>query len=180
MFCSWLGSFLGRNALDGFCEGYLCKELSVQQKRGKDKSIDNGEVSRAPRPKTDSTSALKRPEKAMILKALELKNFKGARIYWERVRCCKSNCRCSRGSLHGPYAYLRFLEAGRWRKRYLGKDLAVLVSKTREELEARLSQIDEILGQVVRAEVGQVKRLLEASKCRAVDSWKCCGDLLKR
>ena len=146
LFCLWLGSFLERSALDGFCEGYKPKEPDAKQQGGKDKPVDNDEVSQAPRPKTDSASALKRPEKVMILTALELKKFKGS-IVWEKVRCGKSNCRCGRGYLHGPFGYLHFYQAGRVRRRYLGKDLAVLVSKPREELEDRLRQIDGILGQ---------------------------------
>jgi hypothetical protein len=35
------------------------------------------------------------------------------------VRCGRSNCRCARGKLHAPYAYLFWREGGRLRKRYV-------------------------------------------------------------
>ena len=37
----------------------------------------------------------------------------------QRVRCGKPACRCARGELHGPYAYLFWREGGRLRKRYV-------------------------------------------------------------
>ena len=38
-------------------------------------------------------------------------------IEWKR--CGKGSCRCARGELHGPYAYLFWRERGRLRKRYV-------------------------------------------------------------
>jgi hypothetical protein len=92
-------------------------------------------------------TVFEQPEKN-ILEALGLKEH-GGRVYREKVCCGKKKCHCCRnGSLHGPYAYLRWFQDGKGRKKYLGRGLAVLVSKTREELEA---QLEEILGQENRS-----------------------------
>jgi hypothetical protein len=39
----------------------------------------------------------------------------------ERVRCGKSNCRCGKGSLHGPYWYGYWSEGGKTKSMYVGK-----------------------------------------------------------
>jgi hypothetical protein len=43
------------------------------------------------------------------------------RLYAERKRCNRPNCRCSAGgnALHGPYLYRRWLEHGRRRRQYV-------------------------------------------------------------
>ena len=39
----------------------------------------------------------------------------------ERVRCGKSNCKCAKGSLHGPYWYGYWSEGGKTKSMYVGK-----------------------------------------------------------
>lgn len=39
----------------------------------------------------------------------------------ERVRCGKAGCACRDGPGHGPYVYKYWKEAGRLRKRYVGR-----------------------------------------------------------
>ena len=43
------------------------------------------------------------------------------RLYAERKRCNRLNCRCAAGGdlLHGPYLYRRWLENGRRRSQYV-------------------------------------------------------------
>jgi hypothetical protein len=43
------------------------------------------------------------------------------RLYAERKRCNRTNCRCSAGgeALHGPYLYRRWREDGRLRRQYV-------------------------------------------------------------
>jgi len=43
------------------------------------------------------------------------------RLYAERKRCNRPNCRCVAGgdALHGPYLYRRWLETGRRRRQYV-------------------------------------------------------------
>ena len=43
------------------------------------------------------------------------------RLYAERKRCSRPNCRCVAGgyALHGPYLYRRWLENGRRRSQYV-------------------------------------------------------------
>jgi hypothetical protein len=36
-------------------------------------------------------------------------------------RCGRSNCKCAKGELHGPYYYLFWIEIGRLRKAYIRK-----------------------------------------------------------
>ena len=39
----------------------------------------------------------------------------------ERVRCGKANCKCAKGSLHGPYWYGYWSEGGKTKSMYVGK-----------------------------------------------------------
>jgi hypothetical protein len=134
-YCDWLESYLERTALSScYCEGYVCKGSGAKQTSGKSK---NGQTC----PKTDST--LER-ERQHIMQALEIKaKFRGS-VVWEKIRCGKRSCKCSRGHLHGPYAYLHFYQSGKVKRKYLSKDMGKLVERPKEELEVRLR---EILGQ---------------------------------
>ena len=40
-------------------------------------------------------------------------------LHLEWKRCGRGNCRCGRGLLHGPYAYLHWRERGRQKKAYV-------------------------------------------------------------
>lgn len=40
----------------------------------------------------------------------------------ERVRCGKSNCKCAKGALHGPYWYGYWSEGGKTKSMYVGKN----------------------------------------------------------
>ena len=40
-------------------------------------------------------------------------------IVTERIRCGRSNCRCARGELHGPYHYRRWRSGGTHHKEYV-------------------------------------------------------------
>jgi hypothetical protein len=55
----------------------------------------------------------------------------------QRVRCGKPGCRCARGELHGPYAYLFWREGGRLRKRYVRRErvaaVVALIAERRRE-----------------------------------------------
>ena len=111
------------------------------------------------------TSTLER-ERQHILQALEIKaKFRGS-VVWEKIRCGKRSCKCSRGDLHGPYAYLHFYQSGKVKRKYLSKDVGKLVERPKEELEARLL---EVLGQenqsseTRRAEHESKERKLEGS-----------------
>lgn len=50
------------------------------------------------------------------------------------VKCGRPDCRCARGSPHGPYFYRFYREGGRLRKRYVR---AADVGRVREQCEAR-------------------------------------------
>lgn len=54
----------------------------------------------------------------------------------ELRRCGKPSCRCTRGMLHGPYAYRVWYEAGRRQKRYVPlarvPDVAAAMARWRE------------------------------------------------
>ena len=41
----------------------------------------------------------------------------------EKVKCGKPNCRCARGTLHGPYWYLYQRRNGKLTSKYVGKRL---------------------------------------------------------
>jgi phage shock protein A len=43
------------------------------------------------------------------------------KVMWKGKTCGKRGCRCARGVLHGPYAYLVVHRQGRKLERYLGK-----------------------------------------------------------
>jgi len=153
-YCDWLESYLERSALGGPCEGYVYKESGVKQKRGKDVGNDAGQATQdleVTCPKTDPTSTVRRPEKAIILTALELKKLKGS-VVLERVNCGKRGCRrCSSGVGHGPYPYLHYYDPScpwKVRRKYLTKDVAKFMSYSMEELELQLREVEaEILGQ---------------------------------
>jgi hypothetical protein len=40
----------------------------------------------------------------------------------EKVRCGKSNCKCVKGALHGPYWYCYWSERGKTKSMYVGKN----------------------------------------------------------
>jgi hypothetical protein len=54
--------------------------------------------------------------------------YKTPALVRHRVRCGKAGCRCQRGELHGPYAFLYWRDAGgRQRRRYVRKaDVAAI------------------------------------------------------
>jgi hypothetical protein len=54
-------------------------------------------------------------------------------LHLEFKRCGRPQCRCQRGSLHGPYAYRHWREAGRQRKVYVPmKQLGEIVLEMEE------------------------------------------------
>lgn len=42
----------------------------------------------------------------------------------EYTRCGKAACRCAAGTLHGPYWYSYWMEGGKTKSRYVGKELS--------------------------------------------------------
>lgn len=63
------------------------------------------------------------------------------------TKCGKAGCRCARGELHGPYAYVFWRENGRLRKTYVRvadtDDLrAAYASRRAREICARRRQLD--------------------------------------
>ena len=58
------------------------------------------------------------------------------------VTCGRSNCRCRRGLLHGPYYYRFWREGGRLRKQYVK---AVHLDRIRAACEARRKRRQELV-----------------------------------
>lgn len=52
------------------------------------------------------------------------------------VRCSKSNCKCARGDLHGPYFYLFRREGRKLRKRYVRRSDVAAVREQCERARA--------------------------------------------
>ncbi|MFZ1060881.1 MAG: DUF6788 family protein [Candidatus Rokuibacteriota bacterium] len=159
-FCIWLKAEIPVGlADDPTCEGFIPKDVGkgraaralshkATSVKGYDESVGGAETSvdkpqkTTSYPKTDSASALKRPEKTMILTVLELKKL-GGRVYWEKVCCGKRHCRCQsrvKADLHGPYSYLHYVSQGKWKKKYLRKGVSELLSLSEEKLVAILGQ----------------------------------------
>jgi hypothetical protein len=92
----------------------------------------------------------KQHEKSLILEALELKQKLKGSVVTEFVKCGKKCARCSMGPGH-PASYLHYYDSAcsyKVRRKYLTKNLAQLMSYSREELEEMLHDIgDKILGQ---------------------------------
>jgi hypothetical protein len=69
-------------------------------------------------------------------------------VLHEGRRCSSEGCRCRRGELHGPYAYLAVYVAGRSRTIYVPAAIApaveahVRVAQRNETLLAEISQIN--------------------------------------
>jgi hypothetical protein len=133
-FCAWLGAFLQPGLIDDpDCEGYVSKDSHAQPKRGKGSTC----------PKTPTS------DKSMILAALELKKLKGS-IVREGIDCGKSSCHCQHGSLH-PASYLHYYSNGKVRRRYLSRAMVELLRFSETELEERLRESEEVLGQGSRS-----------------------------
>ena len=47
---------------------------------------------------------------------------KNGAVCQQFVRCGKTNCRCTRGELHGPYFYLFWRENGQLKKEYIRRE----------------------------------------------------------
>lgn len=46
-------------------------------------------------------------------------------LHLEFKKCGRSNCRCQRGALHGPYFYHHWREGGRQKKHYVPRSAVV-------------------------------------------------------
>jgi hypothetical protein len=76
------------------------------------------------------------------------------------VRCGRPNCRCARGSLHGPYFYRFWREGGRLRKEYVPRPD---VERVRAQCQARRQARQELAAwrevwRQMAAEVREVER----------------------
>lgn len=79
----------------------------------------------------------------------------------EYKRCGKSNCRCARGQLHGPYYYRRWRDAGgRQRKQYVRRGQS-------EQVRAALGKAR---GSNVWAQLRALKRLLDEADDQAKET----------
>lgn len=58
-----------------------------------------------------------RPDREVV----ERKRVGNITYQLERVRCGKPNCKCAKGSLHGPYWYGYWSEGGKTKSMYVGK-----------------------------------------------------------
>jgi len=63
----------------------------------------------------------------------------------QMVRCGKVNCKCQRGSLHGPYFYRFWWEDGRLRKQYVPRSQVKTVTelcdrRRREQRDAKAAR----------------------------------------
>jgi hypothetical protein len=58
-----------------------------------------------------------RPDREVV----ERKKVGSITYQLERIRCGKANCKCAKGSLHGPYWYGYWSEGGRTKSTYIGK-----------------------------------------------------------
>jgi hypothetical protein len=85
------------------------------------------------------------------------KSLPGA-ICAQWVRCSRPNCRCARGSLHGPYHYRFWREGGRLRKEYVRRQD---VDRVRAQCRARRQERQELADwrEVWRELVAQVREV---------------------
>lgn len=56
---------------------------------------------------------------ANVIEEIE-KNGKTYRL--QHIRCGKETCKCAEGALHGPYWYAYWLEKGKTKSKYIGKE----------------------------------------------------------
>jgi len=81
------------------------------------------------------------------------------KVVWKRKTCGKKDCRCTRGLLHGPYAYLVEYRQGKKLERYLGKGFTPsegMVSPERyrelmQDLEGRRGRLEQLVERLDRA-----------------------------
>lgn len=81
------------------------------------------------------------------------------RVAWKEKRCGKAQCRCTRGLLHGPYAYLIEHRDGKRYEEYLGSKWSPpegMVAPERYhrlmgEFNARRKRLEGLLGRLDRA-----------------------------
>jgi hypothetical protein len=60
-----------------------------------------------------------------------------------RVKCGRSNCKCARGELHGPYTYVRTYRGGKRHRVYVrSNDVPALKEARSEHKESRASSRD--------------------------------------
>src|SRR5687767_1227707 len=71
------------------------------------------------------------PEKKVENLLPKIEPLPGA-ICKQMIRCGRSNCKCAKGELHGPYYYRFFYSGGRQRKKYVKKgDFQTVLSAVR-------------------------------------------------
>jgi hypothetical protein len=95
---------------------------------------------------------LRKEKESLILEALELKEKLKGSVIMEFVRCGKKCARCNSGPGH-PASYLHYYDSTcpyKVRRKYLRKDLAGLMSYSKEELETMLQEAEQVLGQEVK------------------------------
>jgi hypothetical protein len=158
--CTWNNAELTPGLADAECPGFVPSIKVLRAGKAGTESphtvtpVGDGKRVGGPETPVDKPPKTTRPktehstfehERQNILQALKTKQ-RGS-VVLERVRCGKTNCRCSQGHLHGPYRYWHYYEAGKVRRKYLGRGLVDLVSKPARELEHRLRELEDILGQ---------------------------------
>ena len=73
-------------------------------------------------------------------------------------RCGRSNCKCAKGELHGPYYYRFFYRGGRQRKKYVKKGelsatfaACLAYKRDRQETRELIRQINETGNRMLKA-----------------------------
>jgi hypothetical protein len=94
------------------------------------------------------TRALKQRRRRLLGRLPDVSEVLRGALTAQGRRCGKSTCRCARGELHGPYAYLSVAgPGGRSRMVYVPADLAAVVERrvtASERTEAVLAEISAI------------------------------------
>lgn len=136
-FCIWLQAEIPLDlADDPECEGFAPKSLRTSVR---------GSVKRVGETRNKGAKPLKAcPKIVDIQAALKLKGFRGS-VVMEKICCGKPSCHCQSGTLHGPYPYLHYYSNGKVKRRYLTKNITMLLSHSTEELEGILRET--VLGQ---------------------------------
>jgi hypothetical protein len=115
----------------------------------------------------DVTSAKSRARKSAekkfadsLPKILDMASYNGS-LQQQWVRCGKTNCKCSRGQLHGPYFYLFVsMSDGLWKSYVRRADVPAVRALITERkhrhslLRSEIRQAHNLLRQMVKAALG--------------------------
>ena len=105
-----------------------------------------------------------------INRVLNTKPYIAAQVYQRQRKCGKSNCKCARGELHGPYPWIYQKKKG---KKVISTSVAEGKSHEAKEMAKRYEDLVRLRQQIREADhkINDLLNELEAEKEKEIDEY---------